>query len=568
MESNYWKRVSRKRLSRRAVLGAGAATALGAAAAVVVGCGSDNGDGTGRTPRPSPGAPGSPVPGGTITWGRAVNVLGIDPHIDLTGLDIDFLLYSYLYSWNGIEEELILNNLALEFEQPDPEHLEFIFTLRPGVKVHPAGPVPGAEITSEDCKQSFIRRGTSITAPDKRFPRKIAGSASKDDLEASLLTPEPHIFRFTMKEPFVPAIREMANPTWAIVPAGVLAEYNSLSQVAFGSGPFMLEEFRGSERIVLRKHPDYFLAPRPWLDGITYIVITDNSSLLSAFKSGQHDINGSVLNKADAEDLQRNENIVVVKNPSLFYPVIHFKIKPPFDDIRVREAVDRALDRDEIIDVIQDGEGNYNGPIQWPQVNWALPQDELREFYKYQPERSKQLLEAAGLPDGFEVRMKLPKLTGPNIVGKLASVIKDQLSRVGIRVQLDEVELGAFIGSTLLPGNFDMAFFPNLPYDEPDRPLSFYHSLGVTGNGSWNNYSNKELDALIEAQAREFDVERRREIIYEAQRMILREHGPQIALTGGFQYQARWNHVHFPFELGQEPPDDVGPFGADIWRDA
>jgi ABC-type transport system substrate-binding protein len=112
-----------------------------------------------------------------------------------------------------------------------------------------------------------------------------------------------------------------------------------------------------------------------------------------------------------------------------------------------------------------------------------------------------------------------------------------------------------------------MTFFPNLPYDEPDRPLAFYHSLGVTGSGNWNNYTNPALDKLIDAQAMEFDEAKRQKIILDAQRMILKEHGPQLTLTGGQQYSARWSYVHFPFELGQDPSATVNPNGVDTWTE-
>ncbi len=569
-ESNYWTRLSVRRITRRRLLGTGAVAALGGAAALVVGCGSSNNTGssgtaTGPARTRAPG--GSPAPGGSITWGRPLASLGIDPHIDLTGLDIDTLLYSYLYSWIPGREEIVLNNLATHFEQPDKDHLEFIFTLRPGVKIHQGGPGAGEDMSSEDCKQSFIRRGTSITAPDKRFPRKIAGSADSSVLAAALQTPDPLTFKFKMSEPFVPSIREMAIPLWAIVPAKVISKYLSLSQRAYGSGPFMLEEFKGSERIVLKRHPEYFLAPRPWLDSITYVVITEGSSLLSAFKNGQHDVNGSVLSKDDFDQLSKNENFVVSRAPSLFYPVIHMKMKPPFDNIKVREAMDLALNRDELITLTQGGEGNYNGPIQWPQTKWALPQDELRAFYKYDPGRAKSLLADAGYKDGFSAKMKLPKLSGITFVSDTAAAVAQQLSQVGIKIQLDEVELGAFIANTLLPGNFELAFFPNLPYDEPDRPLAFYHSSGITGSGNWNNYTNPELDKLINQQALEFDEAKRKEVVYAAQRMILKEHAPQLTLTGGYAYSAHWSYVHFPYELGQDPPASAGPNGVDIWTD-
>ena len=96
-ESTYWNRFWRRRISRRAVLGAGAVTALGAASAAVLGCnsggGNGNGNGDGNGVGNTPEALLTPVAGGNVTQGRLLNALGIDPHVDLTGLDIDALMY-------------------------------------------------------------------------------------------------------------------------------------------------------------------------------------------------------------------------------------------------------------------------------------------------------------------------------------------------------------------------------------------------------------------------------------------------------------------------------------------
>jgi len=588
-ESNYWTRLNRKRISRRALLSAGATTALGAAAAAVVGCGGGgNGNGNGGSSSDNgPGetsAPqvyGPPVPGGTIIQGRLLNVLGIDPHIDLTGLDIDMRLYSYLYSWKPFDEKAIFNNYALSVEMPSPDQTEFIFSLRPGVKIQPQddNPAKGEVLTSTDVKESWVRRGTAITAPDKRFPLRISGTASPDAnaLRAALQTPDANTFSFKMSSPFVPAFREMSNPTWAIVPAKVIEKYGSsftyggLGQKAWGSGPYMLDEFRGTERIILQKHPEYFLSPRPWVDEIRYIIITEPQSLLAAFDSGQHDINGALMNKAQAEERMKKKDLIVVKAPTRFYPVIHFKIRPPFDDIRVREALDLGIDRDEIIDLIWDGEGNYNGPVQWLLARFSLPQDELRAAMPYDPQKARQLLSAAGYDNGIDAKMKIPRMPGAPFIADLSSLLKDQLGKVGIKLQLDEVELGTFIANVILPGNFDLAFFPNLPYDEPDRPLSFYHTRGVTGVGNWNNYTNPAIDALIDAQSVDFNEESRIKTILDVQRMILKEHGPQITMPGGNFYAARHSYVHLPYEFGVDPGEgalkdnEIGPEAADIY---
>jgi len=440
-ESNYWTRLSRKRISRRALLAAGGTTALGAAAATVVGCGGSNGNGNGNgdtdsgpIPSRTPQAYGTPKPGGSITQGRLLNALGIDPHIDLTALDIDLRLYTYLYSWKPFGEEAIYNNFAKTVEMPSPDRTEFIFNLHEGVKIQSQSdnPAAGDELTSEDVKQSFIRRGTAITAPDKRFPLRISGTSAPDAtaLGAALQTPDPYTFRFKMSRPFVPAHREMSNPTWAIVPAKVIEKFGAfqaggLGQKAWGSGPFMLSEFRGTERIILKRHPEYFLNPKPWVDEIRYIIITEPQSLLAAFDSGQHDINGAIMNKAQAEERMKKGNLIVVKAPTRFYPVIHFKTHEtqPFSDVRVREAIDLGIDRDEIIDLIWDGEGNYNGPVQWLMARFALPQDELRTAQPYDPQKAKQLLAAAGYEDGLEAKLKIPRVPGAPFIADLSSLL-------------------------------------------------------------------------------------------------------------------------------------------------
>lgn len=585
-ESNYWTRSAHgKRISRRALLSASGTVALGAAAAAVVGCGGSNGNGGGETGgTPKPQVYGTPKPGGSITQGRLLNALGIDPHIDLTALDIDLRLYSYLYSWKPFSEEPIFNNFATSVEMPEADGTQFIFTLRKGVKIQSQSdnPAAGEELTSLDVKESFVRRGTAITAPDKRFPLRISNTRSPDAnaLRAALQTPDPYTFSFKMGQPFIPALREMSNPTWAIVPAKVIEKYGSFSagglgQKAWGSGPFMLSEFRGTERIILKRHPEYFLNPKPWLENINYIIITEPQSLLAAFDSGQHDVNGALMNRAQAEERAKKAQFIVVKAPTRFYPVIHFKTHPtqPFSDIRVREAIDLGIDRDEIISLIWDGEGNYNGPVQWLMNRFALPQDEIRQAQPYDPVKAKQLLAAAGYEDGLEAKMKIPRVPGAPFIADLSSLLKDQLGKIGVNLLLDEVELGTFIANVILPGNFDMAFFPNLPWDEPDRPLSFYHTRGVTGTLNWNNYSNPDLDKLIDAQAVEFDEPTRIKTILDAQRIMLAEHGPQITMPSGNFYAARWNYVYYPFEFGVDPgegalkDEDIGPESVDIYTE-
>jgi ABC-type transport system substrate-binding protein len=89
----------------------------------------------------------------------------------------------------------------------------------------------------------------------------------------------------------------------------------------------------------------------------------------------------------------------------------------------------------------------------------------------------------------------------------------------------------------------------------------------VTGSGNWNNYSNPDFDKLYNAQAKEPDETKRKQIITDAQNLIIKEHGPQLTLTGAYAYTAHWNYVHYPYEIDQEPTQSSDPFGVDTWTE-
>ena len=517
-----------------------------------------------------------------MTMGRLLPlpVLGLDPHADRSADDITQFIYSRMYTWEAAGQKAIFNDLAESVEIPDPEHTQFVFKLRPGVKIHsiPGNPASGGEITAEDCKQSFIHRGTSINASDKRLTLNISGTTAPEGaaLAAALQTPDPQTFSFKLSYPFVPAFSQLSKPEWAIVPAKTIDTLESSSGFAdpakniVGSGPFMLQELKGSGALVLTRHPDYFLSPRPWLDRIIFELESSTAAQVSGLKAGRFDAIAAPITKDDYLKLKDDPHFTVSRTPTLFNPSLHLRMRPPFDDVRVREAIDLALDRQKFIDAMWDGEGNYNGPIAWPLTQWALPQDELRRLYPHDPARARELLAEAGYGNGFATRMTVPGFESSAVfdIREAASRIVADLSEIGVTVTIEQVELGSFIANALLPGNFEMAFFPNLPYDEPDRPLAFYTTRGVTGVGNWNNYTNLKIDALVDSQSREFDEERRRQIIYEAQRLMINEHGPQITLPSGYEYNAHASRVHYPYEIGEAPSSGTGPWGADISTEA
>ncbi|HEY5472130.1 MAG TPA: ABC transporter substrate-binding protein, partial [Candidatus Limnocylindrales bacterium] len=214
--------------------------------------------------------------------------------------------------------------------------------------------------------------------------------------------------------------------------------------------------------------------------------------------------------------------------------------KPPFNDPRVRQTLDIAIDRQDLIDKMAFGDARIAGPIVPDLRPWALPQEELDEFYKMDRAQAKQLLSAAGYPDGLDVDLKVANVAD---LSKLATIVMGHLAEVGIRCKLELQELGIHLAQTLYPGNFQMTAYYNLPYPEPDRPLCQWFSKGQAGI-TFSGYNNPEADEWIWKERAEFDPDKRTQIILDAQRFFMKEHGPQISTISDTGYGAYWDWLH------------------------
>jgi peptide/nickel transport system substrate-binding protein len=171
---------------------------------------------------------------------------------------------------------------------------------------------------------------------------------------------------------------------------------------------------------------------------------------------------------------------------------------------------------------------------------YALPQEELRDFYKVDIAQARQLLSAAGYENGLDVELTVESVAD---LSKLAQIVSQHLAKAGINAKITLQELGVYLAQTLFAGNFEMTCFYNLPYDEPDRPLCQWFSKGQAGF-SFSGYNNPVADEWVMKERAEFDPEKRRQIILDAQRFFITEHGPQISTQTDVGYGASWNWVH------------------------
>jgi ABC-type transport system substrate-binding protein len=516
---NYWmRRLAARRASRRSFV-AGAATAgLGAAALALAGCGDDDGaDGDGASPGGSPttAAGEQPVAGGTLRLGTFLNVLGIDPHIETSvGLNTDARVYGYLAGFSMTDQKF---NLLVAETLEQPSDTEFIFRLRKGVKFQDIAPVSGRELIAEDVKYSLERFRDLPQATNNDFFK-----ITVDKMEVV----DPYTFRVTTKYPYAESLSEIGGIQKAILAREDVEKRGDLSNGGVGSGPYMIDEYVKGELTVLKKNPNYWNKSVAHVDKISTQTILDMTTLFQAYKQDQLDINGALLTKLDYQELTGNNKLVNEKFPALHFGSLGLNAsEKPFSDPRVRQAIYIGMDRGQFIDKVFQGEAVPMGPLSAGLDYWALSQDELKPYVTQDIKKAKELLTAAGYPDGFD--MDVATSNGVQLYIDHAEVMVSELKKIGINASLKLTDLSTYLSTQLFTGNFHSTIFTHNPYESPKIPLGFYHKLGL-GSGSWWHYDNPKVTEAVDKQIGEMDVQKRKQLVVEAQKLILDDWAPML----------------------------------------
>jgi peptide/nickel transport system substrate-binding protein len=231
-----------------------------------------------------------------------------------------------------------------------PNETTYVFHLRQGVKWQNKPPVNGRELVAEDVKFTFDRFLT-----EKGNPLRYVLEAV-DKIEVV----DRYTVKFLLHEPFVWLVDVLANPvgTW-IIPHEAVEQFGDLKkpESAIGSGPFLLERYEPNVKTVFKRNPDYFLPDLPWVDGVEWLVVTDPSSALAMYRSGQFDCGPAPWWSVRQEDLasvKKTHPHLIYKDflSTVSHAIIMRTDRPPFNDVRVRRAISHAVNRQEIIDAV------------------------------------------------------------------------------------------------------------------------------------------------------------------------------------------------------------------------
>jgi peptide/nickel transport system substrate-binding protein len=401
----------------------------------------------------------------------------------------------------------------------------YVFKLRKGVRFHAKAPVNGRELIADDVRYTFERTLTEKGSAAVSMYRSIARVEATDR----------YTVKFTLKEPFAWFLDMMANPmTGAIIARECVEKFGDLKkpEAAVGTGPWMLDAYRPNQSLTLVRNPNYFMAGLPYIDRVDVVVDEDNASRTAAFLAGKFDLgweNPGTINRSDWVQIA---DTVKTRRPGLKTAEFTSNVvsdlfmrtdRPPFNDVRVRQAVSMAIDRKAFIDATLEGVGVVNGPLPAALADWALPVAELGEgakAYRHDPAETRRLLAAAGHPKGFAASVCFATYGSTQLVDQMQLVLK-YLKDVGIDARLDQKEYGAYQATCRL-GKFEsMGFGPLTPFLEPDNFLFGQYYTGEPRNRS--HVADPALDDLLVRQRRAADVKGRREIIHQIQRHLARQ---------------------------------------------
>ena len=408
---------------------------------------------------------------------------------------------------------LIEPDVAERWETPDDT--TYIFHLRHGVTWQNKPPVNGRELVAEDVKFTFDRFLAEPANPLRYMLEPV------DRVEVV----DRYTIKFVLKEPYVWLLDVLATSKamW-IIAREVVEHFGDLKkpESAIGTGPFLLERYEPSVKTVFKRNPDYFLKDLPYVDGVEWLVLTDPSTGLAMYRTGQLDCGPEIgwnVRQHDLESLKQS-------HPQLIYRDFLFPNsqrlfmrtdQPPFNDVRVRRALSLAIDRQALIEAVW-VRGELTGAVPRGLQEWSLSIDQLgagAKYYQYDPQEARRLLGEAGFPKGFTTLLHTSGGTGPDAVDA-AQLVQHYLKDVGIEAAFKLQEFAAFIATTR-QGKFEglaMSAYP--PGWEPDSML--YGSYAPDSVLNISHVNDPILTAMLKAQRRTQDLEARKQLIFDIQR--------------------------------------------------
>ncbi|MBI2907651.1 MAG: ABC transporter substrate-binding protein [Chloroflexi bacterium] len=441
-----------------------------------------------------------PKSGGKAVLAQHVDLLNADPLLCAATSCVLVVGFSFNKLLMRDKDNNVVADLAESWEQTDP--VTYVVRLRRGVKFH-----DGQELKAEDVLHSVeLLRDRTAHPTFYGVWHKFASVRALGDYAVEFKTIEP--------DPTFP--NALSHFAQYIVPKKSYAKSGAFTQQWVGTGPFKLAGFTRNVSYRLIRNPTYFEKGIPYIDGIDVLVIPDLASRIAAFRTRRVDFVGE-LRTADLLSLRRAvADLRELKTPGGAIGMYFNDRQPPFNSMKLRQAVVGGLQRQELIDIVTQGTGTLSGPSSGVPRGWALVwfPEELKKLYAYDADRVKRLLSEAGYPDGFSFALKATPRQ-PSAVAAM-EVVQQQLAKVRIQVKPEVLDFTTFIAQR---DSRQFAAVSHIVSPEIEPAERLYVNFHSKNDRSYA--ADPEIDAALDEQYRILDPEKRRQKLLEAERMII-----------------------------------------------
>lgn len=440
--------------------------------------------------------------GGNLRIARDQEPDSLDPH--KTSLSVsDFtnlLIYEPLV--RADVDGNVVPGLAERWELTDGNKT-VLFHLRDGVTFHDGSPVD-----AEACVWTTQRMLDPATASPSVF---LMGPFEKAEAVDRLTV----AYRF--KEPFVPVWVGLITSYAAIVPRGAVEKAgDQFGRNPVGCGPFRFTGWAPDTGIKLARFDDYKCGPVAAADEVQLLYFPEDSTRIAALETDEIDVlaTGQSVPADAIRRLRQNGEIQLLSRPAQNVRALAFNQgKAPFDDLRMRQAVCHAVDREKVLAFALDGNGQVaHGPLPTTIPGYSKAVEALD--YAYDPAKARALMAEAGQAAGLKLRMLTPDMPP---IRRAAEVVQAQLRDIGIEVEIQSLPVGEW--AVLSQKGEHHIIFTGYSYNDADILFAILHS---TGSLNRTFSKNPEMDKLIEAQRVAFDPAQRQAALDEAQALAVR----------------------------------------------
>ncbi|HWN20431.1 MAG TPA: ABC transporter substrate-binding protein [Gaiellaceae bacterium] len=464
----------------------------------------------------------APPRGGKVTWALEQDPAHIAPFGGILTANHwgKAPMYESLIEWDAKLNEHPA--LATSWKVVDARTIDF--TLRRGVRFH-----NGKELTAADAKYSF---DLQLNPP---APGSVAVLGQVPAIAGTEVRSK-YVLRMKLKNADARVFGYLAwNRYSAIVPEGMYGQVNA-GREGIGTGPFRLLEYQPNSHLEFARYANYWKRGRPYLDALSFKVLPDEQARVAALRAGA--IDGGTFSADSADALRSNRQLKVLRGLTAAFRELQMTIKPgekkAWHDIRVRQAVNFAINRQEIINKVYSGFGEYSGHVPPGYGPWPLTRSELRDKYeKHDLPKARALMRQAGYARGFTV--ELTTFSTPLDFASVAAVIKAQLKRININVNIVAQEPGTFATNNGR-GSFDWDLTARGMRGDVDGYMAEFNPSSTAYQAWYPLYKNQRVWRLVGNGRIQLDQKKRIPMYKEAQRLLMND-VVQIPLVAVSKFQ-------------------------------